>query len=85
MRAHARLPVILAQEAGADRRRDAGLRGDALRNAVLGLSAVFLLGLVILAVVVLSARRGRRPGPSARLFAGPGSTGDDPAESPRRS
>jgi hypothetical protein len=51
------LPVIVAQDTGEDLRRDAGLRGEQFSNAVWGLCAVFLVGLVVLAVVVLSGRR----------------------------
>lgn len=56
---HTRLPVILAQDPGADRKRDAGLRGEAFSKAVIGLSVVFLGGLVVLAIVVISGRRKR--------------------------
>ena len=50
-------PVVLAQDAGQDLRRDAGLRGEAATNAVWALSAVFVLGLLVLAAVILSGRR----------------------------
>ena len=50
---------LIAQDAPADRRRDAGLRGDDFSNAVVALSAVFVGGLVVLALVVLSGRRKR--------------------------
>jgi len=53
-------PVILAQDAGEDLRRDAGLRGEAATRAVWALSAVFLVGLLVLAAVILSGRRRKR-------------------------
>jgi hypothetical protein len=52
--------VALAQDSGPDLKRDAGLRGDAFSNAVVGLSVVFGIGLLVLLVVVLSGRRARR-------------------------
>lgn len=57
MRTDVALPVILAQDGAEDLRRDAGLRGDAATKAIWALSAVFLLGLLVLAAVILSGRR----------------------------
>lgn len=51
--------VILAQNAGEDLKRDAGLRGEQFSNAVWGLSIVFLLGLIVLGFVVFKGRRKR--------------------------
>ena len=50
-------PVILAQDTGAAEKHDAGLRGDEFSNAVLGLTAVFALGLAVLGFVVFKGRR----------------------------
>jgi hypothetical protein len=52
--------VILAQAAGEDLKRDAGLRGDEFSNAVIGLIVVFGVGLAVLAAVILTGRRRRQ-------------------------
>ena len=57
---HSSLHVVLAQDAGEDLLRDAGLRGEQFDAAVWKLSIVFALGLLVLVVVVLSGRRRRR-------------------------
>lgn len=49
--------VLVAQDAGPDLKRDAGLRGEEFSNAVIGLSAVFIVGLSVIAFVVFMGRR----------------------------
>jgi hypothetical protein len=52
------LPLLL--QAAGDLKRDAGLRGDELDAAVLGLIAVFVVGFGLIAVVLLRGRRKRK-------------------------
>ncbi len=49
--------IVLAQDAGPDLKRDAGLRGEEFSNAVIGLSAVFIVGLSVIAFVVFMGRQ----------------------------